>query len=87
MTSLTTTPGTGKFTELLAKRNESYKIIAVEPHADMRKVLEDKYLSGVEVKDGLSTSIPLPDESVDAVIIAQVGQATSRHYSSAKWPL
>jgi len=50
----------------------------------MRKVLEDKRLSGVEVKDGLSTSIPLPDESVDAVIIAQVGQVTTPHRSCTK---
>jgi len=40
----------------------------------MRKVLEDKRLRGVKVMDGLSTNIPLPDESVDAVIIAQVGR-------------
>lgn len=40
----------------------------------MRKVLEDKHLRGVKVMDGLSTNIPLPDASVDAVVIAQVGQ-------------
>lgn len=50
----------------------------------MRRVLEDKRLSGVEVKDGHSTSIPLPDESVDAVVIAQVGQVTIRHRFGAK---
>ena len=66
--------GTGKFTELLAKRPEQYKITAIEPHPDMRKVLEGKNLSAVDVKDGLSTSIPFPNESVDAVIAAQVGR-------------
>ncbi|KAI5202183.1 hypothetical protein AUEXF2481DRAFT_430641 [Aureobasidium subglaciale EXF-2481] len=64
--------GTGKFTELLADRDEGYEIIAIEPHADMRKVLEDKHLKGVSVQDGLSTDMKsLKDESVDAVIAAQ----------------
>ncbi|KAH0380887.1 putative 2-heptaprenyl-1,4-naphthoquinone methyltransferase, partial [Aureobasidium melanogenum] len=64
--------GTGKFTELLAARDEGYKVIAIEPHADMRKVLEDKHLPGVSVQDGLSTDMKsLKDESVDAVIAAQ----------------
>ena len=40
----------------------------------MRKVLEDKHLKGVSVQDGLSTDMKsLKDESVDAVIAAQVG--------------
>lgn len=65
--------GTGKMTELLAKRPEEYEITAVEPHADMRKVLEAKKLRGVKVVDGLSTDMPLEKESVDAVIAAQVG--------------
>lgn len=69
--------GTGKFTELLAKRSEQYEVIAIEPHADMRKVLEDKKLKGVDVKDGLSTSLPFPNESVDTVIAAQVGRSSS----------
>lgn len=69
--------GTGKFTELLAARDEGYKIIAIEPHADMRKVLEDKHLKGVSVQDGLSTDMKfLKDESVDAVIAAQVGHCS-----------
>ncbi|TKX25322.1 methyltransferase domain-containing protein 11 [Elsinoe australis] len=63
--------GTGKFTEILAKREERFKIIAVEPHDDMRAVLEKKQLPGVEVLKGLSTEMPLPDGSADAVIAAQ----------------
>ncbi|KAK5014226.1 hypothetical protein LTR60_003466, partial [Cryomyces antarcticus] len=63
--------GTGKFTELLAKREEGYEVLAVEPHEGMRRVLEEKWLKNVLVEDGLSTSIPLGDESVDAVIAAQ----------------
>lgn len=65
--------GTGKFTELLATREEGYKVTAIEPHAEMRKVLEGKNLKGVKVEDGLSTKMDLEDESVDAVIAAQVG--------------
>lgn len=65
--------GTGKFTELLADRDEEFRIVAVEPHADMRDVLEKKALKGVSVVDGLGTSMPdVADESVDAVTVAQV---------------
>jgi len=74
--------GTGKFTELLANRPEQFKVVAVEPHADMRKVLEGKRLKGVEAVDGLSTSMPLADESVDAVIAAQVGDFSSPSFLS-----
>ena len=69
--------GTGKFTELLVKRDEAYKVIAVEPHPDMRGVLEEKKLKGLQVLDGLSTSIPLPDGSADAIIAAQVSPIPS----------
>lgn len=68
--------GTGKFTELLARRDEGYEIIAVEPQKDMRKVLQDKKLNKVTVYDGLATKIPLDDASVDAVIAAQVGHSS-----------
>ncbi|KJX94565.1 2-heptaprenyl-1 4-naphthoquinone methyltransferase like protein [Zymoseptoria brevis] len=64
--------GTGKFTEALAKREEGFRIIAVEPHHDMRKVLEGKQLKGVSVVDGVADSMSsLEDESVDALTIAQ----------------
>ena len=65
--------GTGKFTEALASRDEEYEIIAVEPHDRMRQVLIDKNLSRVTVKDGRANSLTLEDDSVDAVICAQVG--------------
>ena len=80
--------GTGKFTEALASRDEDFRVIAVEPHEDMRRVLDEKKLHGVSVKDGTATSIPADDESVDAVICAQVGHhliagcSTSRTKSS-----
>ena len=65
--------GTGKFTEALAARDEGYEIVAVEPHGQMRQVLEEKKLPGVTVKDGSAENIQLEDDSVDAVICAQVG--------------
>lgn len=64
--------GTGKFTELLAAREEKYNVIAVEPHDSMRQVLADKKISNVRVEAGSATGIPLPDHSVDAIVIAQV---------------
>ncbi|KAF2657355.1 S-adenosyl-L-methionine-dependent methyltransferase [Lophiostoma macrostomum CBS 122681] len=63
--------GTGKFTELLAAREEQFSINAVEPHHEMRKQLEQKALNNVTVTDGLSTAIPEETESVDAVFAAQ----------------
>ena len=65
--------GTGKFTESLARRDEKYEIIAIEPHDQMRDVLSQKKLAGVKVMDGKAESIHLEDGSVDAVICAQVG--------------
>ncbi|KAK1030233.1 hypothetical protein LTR33_017129, partial [Friedmanniomyces endolithicus] len=63
--------GGGKFTELLARRAEGFEIVAVEPHDGMREVLEGKKLAGVSVKAGRADGIPLEDESVDAVVVAQ----------------
>lgn len=68
--------GTGKFTELLAKQDEQFQITAVEPHDDMRNELGRKHLSNVNVLNGLATQIPLPDEGVDAVVVAQVRSET-----------
>lgn len=65
--------GTGKFTEILAAREEEYRIVAVEPHDGMRDVLAAKHLPNVTVQAGRANATDLPDESVDAVIIAQVG--------------
>ena len=63
--------GSGKFTEALAQRG--FAITAVEPHDGMRKELDAKKLPGVTTLDGLSTSIPMGDETADAIIPAQVG--------------
>lgn len=69
--------GTGKLTEALSARGEDYNIVAVEPLESMRKVLAEKKLSGVEVKDGHAESIPVDDASIDAVVIAQVRVVSS----------
>ena len=65
--------GTGKFTELLAKREEKFVIFAVEPHEEMREELEKKSLKSVTVLEGDAVKIPLEAQSVDAVFVAQVG--------------
>ncbi|KAI9729605.1 MAG: hypothetical protein M1834_006801 [Cirrosporium novae-zelandiae] len=63
--------GTGKFTELIAARKEAYHITAVEPHEGMCQELIKKNLTNVTVKAGSATSIPVADQSLDAVIAAQ----------------
>lgn len=70
--------GTGKFTELLAAREEQYEIRAVEPLAKMRNNLAAKGLDGVAVRDGLATKMDVPDGWADAVIAAQVSRARYR---------
>ena len=65
--------GTGKFTEALAARDEGFEIVAVEPHADMRRVLSERGLKGVKVVDGTAEEVPVGDGWADAVFVAQVG--------------
>lgn len=68
--------GTGKLTEVLAAREEKFDILAIEPHDGMRDVLDAKALPGVTVKSGRADKMDVPDESVDAVLIAQVDPTT-----------
>ena len=70
--------GTGKFTELLAAREEGYEILAIEPQADMRKELATKDLKGVTVMEGDAVKMPVESQTVDAVVTAQVGWFYSR---------
>ena len=64
--------GTGKFTELLASRDEEYDIVAIEPHDRMRSELEGKKLRNVKVLDGeASNMLGIENQSVDAVVSAQ----------------
>ncbi|KAL8673701.1 MAG: hypothetical protein Q9168_001862 [Polycauliona sp. 1 TL-2023] len=63
--------GTGKFTELLAAREEKYDIVAVEPHQDMRETLGAKKSSTLDIVHGYAYDMPVESQSVDAVIAAQ----------------
>lgn len=60
--------GTGKLTRLLVPTGA--ELVAVEPVAGMRSAFESA-VPGVEVLDGTAEAIPLPDASVDAVVVAQ----------------
>ena len=70
--------GTGKFTEILAGRPEEFEVVAVEPHGEMRRVLEGKGLSGVTVLEGGVQNVLEGKEGrwllgwADAVVVAQV---------------
>lgn len=65
--------GTGKLTQLLAERNEGFKVVAVEPHEGMRGELEKKRLNNVTILEGDAKNVPLEAGSMDAVLVAQVG--------------
>ena len=60
--------GTGKLTRLLAETGA--RAIAVEPLRGMRAVLEE-VVPAAEALAGTAEAIPLDDESVDAVTVAQ----------------
>jgi SAM-dependent methyltransferase len=60
--------GTGKLTRLLVDRFPH--VIAVEPLAGMRAVLE-RVVPEAESLDGTAEAIPLPDASVDAAFVAE----------------
>lgn len=60
--------GTGLFTRVLVALGHS--VIAIEPDEKMRAMLAARSLS-VELVDGSAEAMPLDNESVDAVIVAQ----------------
>lgn len=60
--------GTGKFTKRICELSDH--VIAVEPVAAMRATLHAK-LPQVEAIDGNALTIPLADQSVDALVCAQ----------------
>lgn len=64
--------GTGKFTELLARQEEKYDVVAVEPHEAMREELTRKALERVQIRDGAAERTGVERETADAVICAQV---------------
>ncbi|KAK4663172.1 hypothetical protein QC763_606275 [Podospora pseudopauciseta] len=73
--------GTGKLTEDLAAWSPKFRIIALEPHGQMRDFLAQKRLQNVTVMDGLAQHIPLPGESVDCVLAAQTRFASVQSLS------
>jgi ubiquinone/menaquinone biosynthesis C-methylase UbiE len=64
--------GTGKFTELLAKKEKRFEVLGIEPHVGMRRELIRKELRGVRVEDGDAGHMPVEDGWADALIAAQV---------------
>ena len=60
--------GTGRSTRPLYEH--THEIVAVEPVPEMREVLRGA-LPAIEVLDGTAEQIPLPDASVDVVVVAQ----------------
>jgi ubiquinone/menaquinone biosynthesis C-methylase UbiE len=60
--------GTGKLTRQLVPY--ALEVVAVEPGDEMRRVLQEA-VPGVEALFGTAEEIPLPDESVDVVTVAQ----------------
>jgi ubiquinone/menaquinone biosynthesis C-methylase UbiE len=60
--------GTGKLTRLLV--DHAGEVIAVEPVDGMRAVLEQQ-VPGARILKGTAEAIPLGDESVDAVFVAE----------------
>jgi SAM-dependent methyltransferase len=60
--------GTGKLTRALAPAGA--RLLAVEPVAEMREVLERR-VPDAEVLSGQAEEIPLPDDSVDAIVAGQ----------------
>ena len=59
--------GTGKLTRILVEHAD---VIAIEPVDGMRAVLE-REVPAARVSSGTAEAIPLPDESVDAVFVAE----------------
>jgi SAM-dependent methyltransferase len=60
--------GTGKLTRLLVQHAD--EVVAVEPVDGMRAVLEQQ-APGARILAGTAEAIPLDDESVDAVFVAE----------------
>jgi SAM-dependent methyltransferase len=68
VTVLDLAAGTGKLTRLLVPTGA--RVIAVEPVPEMRAVLV-RAVPGAEVLEGTAERIPLEDESVDVLTVAQ----------------
>ena len=65
--------GTGKFTALLSARPERFEVLSVEPHPQMRPVLEGKRLPGIRVIEGTAERMDAVEDGwADACVVAQV---------------
>ena len=73
--------GTGKLTELVHARAEH--VFAVDPSERMLAVLHGK-LPDVTVLTGTAERLPLPDQSVDAVVVAQAFHWFDRDAATAE---
>ncbi|KAH0842335.1 methyltransferase [Fonsecaea pedrosoi] len=72
--------GTGKFTEILARRPEEYDIVAIEPHDGMRAQLEQKHLAHVRVLKGTADNMPgIANESLACLIASQTAGELTGH--------
>jgi ubiquinone/menaquinone biosynthesis C-methylase UbiE len=60
--------GTGKLTRELVASGAT--VMAVEPVPGMRSVLRQA-VPGIQVLDGTAEALPMPDESIDAITVAQ----------------
>ena len=60
--------GTGKLTRELLPR--ARRVVAVDTSADMLRLLGEA-LPGAETLEGMADAIPLPDASIDAVLVAE----------------
>ncbi|KAL8795768.1 MAG: hypothetical protein Q9195_001820 [Heterodermia aff. obscurata] len=78
--------GTGKFTELLAAREEGYEILALEPHDGMREELVRKQLRGVTVGKGVAEDMGVEEQWADAVISAQGLLMSAQDNAPKSWP-
>jgi SAM-dependent methyltransferase len=61
--------GTGKFTRALAAAG--HRVLAIEPDHLMARQLRASGIPGVRVLQGMAEALPLPDQTVDAVVAAQ----------------
>lgn len=73
--------GTGKLTRVLLA--EGHSVVAVEPDAAMRQRLVDS-TPGVVALAGTGEAVPLPDASVDAVLVAQAWHWMDRRAAAAE---
>ncbi|KAM3086614.1 hypothetical protein ACMFMG_000740 [Clarireedia jacksonii] len=90
--------GTGKFTSMLADREEKFEIRCIEPHDEMKQILGNKFGEGneeawkgtVEIVDGHAASMSVEDGWADAVIASQwniedYNAERDGHPAATKW--